>query len=90
MRRRRELNEVIKEKLEQGKDRIVVSASFCITDEFEIGLLEHIWQSNHSSHIKRMIQREKEGGQPNVEPPLTKKESSNSGVDIEAMKSFFK
>jgi hypothetical protein len=56
------LHEVIAEKKAEGKDRIVISVSFNFTDDFELGLLEHLWKYSHSKHIKRLLQRDKEGG----------------------------
>jgi hypothetical protein len=58
---KKSLNGVIADKQSRGEDRIVVSMSFKFTDPFELGLLEHLWQFNHSQHLKRLLQRDKEG-----------------------------
>lgn len=55
------LDEVIALKMERGEERIVISMSFKFTDSFELELLRHLWKFNHSHHLKRLIQRDREG-----------------------------
>lgn len=68
--RKKDLAAVIGEKKVQGKDRIVISVSFKFTDDFELGLLEHLWQYKHSHHLKRLLQRDKEGIMPASSYPV--------------------
>lgn len=55
--------------------RKIKPVSFNMNDPFERGLLEHTTQfSNFSGYIKRLIQRDKEGGYQRVTPQQERKD----------------